>query len=51
MFPTFFPVFNVETITIILAALVAALAGVVAALFPTIRALRTSIAEGLRAIG
>ncbi len=51
MFPTFFPVFNVETITIVLAAIVAALAGVVAALFPTIRALRTSIAEGLRAIG
>jgi putative ABC transport system permease protein len=51
MFPTFFPVFNVETITIILAALVAALAGVIAALFPVIRALRTSIAEGLRAIG
>lgn len=51
MFPTFFPVFNVETVTIILAAVVAALAGVIAALFPTIRALRTSIAEGLRAIG
>jgi putative ABC transport system permease protein len=51
MFPTFFPVFNVETITIILAALVATFAGVIAALFPTIRALRTSIAEGLRAIG
>jgi putative ABC transport system permease protein len=51
MFPTFFPVFNVETITIILAALVATFAGVVAAVFPTIRALRTSIAEGLRAIG
>jgi len=51
MFPTFFPVFNVEVITILLAATVAALAGVVAALFPTIRTLRTSIAEGLRAIG
>lgn len=51
MFPTFFPVFNVQTITIVLAALVAALAGVVAALFPTIRTLRTTIAEGLRAIG
>lgn len=51
MFPTFFPVVNVETITIILAALVAAFAGVVAALFPTIRALRMSIAEGLRTIG
>lgn len=51
MFPTFFPVFNVETVTIMLAALVAAAAGVTAALFPTIRTLRTSIAEGLRAIG
>ena len=51
MFPTFFPVCNVETVTIILAAIVAALAGVIAALFPTIRTLRTSIAEGLRAIG
>lgn len=51
MFPTFFPVFNVEIVTIILAALVAAAAGVIAALFPTIRALRMSIADGLRAIG
>ena len=51
MFPTFFPVFNVETVTIILAALVAAAAGVIAARFPTIRALRMSIADGLRAIG
>jgi putative ABC transport system permease protein len=50
MFPTFFPVFKVEVITILLAAIVAALAGVIAALFPTIRTLRTSIAEGLRAI-
>jgi putative ABC transport system permease protein len=51
MFPTFFPVFNVATLTIFLAALVAAFAGVVAALFPTIRALRMTIADGLRAIG
>jgi len=51
MFPTFFPVFNVETVTIIMAALVATVAGVIAALFPTIRALRMSIADGLRAIG
>jgi len=50
MFPTFFPVFKVEVVTILLAASVAALAGVIAALFPTIRTLRTSIAEGLRAI-
>jgi putative ABC transport system permease protein len=51
MFPTFFPVFKVEVMTILLAAIVATLAGVIAALFPTIRTLRTSIAEGLRAIG
>lgn len=51
VFPTFFPTFNVETITIVLAIAVAVLAGIVAALFPTIRTLRTRIAEGLRAIG
>jgi putative ABC transport system permease protein len=51
MFPTFFPIFNVEPITIILAVLVALIAAVVAAAFPIVRALRTSIAEGLRAIG
>jgi len=50
-FPTFFPIFNVEPITIILAVVVALLAGVVAAVFPAVRTLRTSIAEGLRAIG
>lgn len=50
-FPTFFPIFNVEPITIILAIVVAASSGVIAAVFPVTRALRTSIAEGLRAIG
>jgi putative ABC transport system permease protein len=50
-FPTFFPVFEVQTVTILMAIAVAVVAGVVAALFPTIRALRTTIADGLRAIG
>jgi putative ABC transport system permease protein len=50
-FPTFFPIFNVEPITIILAILVALVAAVIAASFPTVRALRMSIAEGLRTIG
>lgn len=50
-FPTFFPIFNVETITIVLAVSVALLSGVVAATFPTVKALRTKIVDGLRAIG
>ncbi len=50
-FPTFFPIFNVEPVTIILAVSVALFAGVAAAAFPVLRALRTSIAEGLRSIG
>lgn len=51
MFPTFFPVFNVETGTIIFAASVALLAGVASALLPTIRILRIRIVDGLRTIG
>ena len=50
-FPTFFPIFNVETITIVLAISVALFSGVVAAAFPTAKALRTKIVDGLRAIG
>ena len=50
-FPTFFPVFNVEPLTIVTALAVALLAGITAALFPSARAVRTRIAEGLRAIG
>jgi putative ABC transport system permease protein len=50
-FPTFFPVFNVAATTIILAVSVAIVAGVVAALFPVIRAHRVRIADGLRALG
>jgi putative ABC transport system permease protein len=51
MFPTFFPVFTVETVTVLFAIGVAMLSGITAALFPTLRALRMSIADGLRAIG
>lgn len=50
-FPTFFPIFNVETMTIIMAISTALLAGVVAAFFPTMRTLRMKIVDGLRAIG
>lgn len=49
-FPTFFPVFNVETITIVLAVTVAVCAGVIAALFPSTRAVRMKIVDGLRSI-
>jgi putative ABC transport system permease protein len=51
LFPTFFPIFNVETITIVMAIAVALLAGFVAAFFPTVRALRMKIVDGLRSIG
>jgi putative ABC transport system permease protein len=50
-FPTFFPVFTIAPWTIALAVGVALFAAVVAALFPVFRALRISIAEGLRTIG
>ena len=50
-FPTFFPVFKVQTLTIVIAGFIALLAAFVAALFPVIRALRSRIVDGLRAIG
>jgi putative ABC transport system permease protein len=49
-FPTFFPVVEVQVVTILLAVAVAVFAGFVAALFPTIRTLRIRIADGLRAL-
>ena len=49
-FPTFFPVVEIQIVTILLAVLVAVFAGFVAALFPTIRTLRSRIADGLRAL-
>jgi putative ABC transport system permease protein len=50
-FPTFFPVFTIAPWTIALAVGVAVTAAFAAALFPVFRALRISIAEGLRTIG
>jgi putative ABC transport system permease protein len=50
-FPTFFPIVNVESLTIIFAVAIAALAGVVASIFPVSRALHQRIADGLRSIG
>lgn|ERR1041385_50422 len=46
-----FPVFNVEPLTIILAISTAILAGIVAAAFPVGRAMRMKIVDGLRQIG
>lgn len=51
MFPTFFPVFNVEPVTILMAISAALLSGFVAALFPSSRAIRMKIVDGLRSIG
>ena len=49
--PGFFPVINVEPVTIALALSAALLAGLAAAIVPTVRALRTPIVSGLRMIG
>jgi putative ABC transport system permease protein len=46
-----FPVFNVEPITIILAGISALVVGIAASIFPIQRALRTKIVDGLRFIG
>ena len=47
----FFPVFNVESITVVLAVSSAILVGLLASLFPIQRALGTKIVDGLRHIG
>ena len=49
--PTFFPIINVAPLTIGLAFGAALVAGVVAALFPTTRVVRTPIVTGLRTVG
>jgi putative ABC transport system permease protein len=46
-----FPVFNVEPITIALAVTAALMAGVISSVFPIYRALRMRIVDGLRQIG
>ncbi len=47
----FFPVFNIETSTLILAGISALLVGVAASIFPIFKALHTSIVDGLQHIG
>jgi putative ABC transport system permease protein len=48
---TFFPVFTVEQSTMIMAGSLSLIVGIISAVFPTIRALNTSIVDGLRQIG
>jgi putative ABC transport system permease protein len=47
----FFPVFNIEPITVVLAVSSALLVGFVASIFPIQRALTTTIVDGLRHVG
>jgi putative ABC transport system permease protein len=47
----FFPIFNVEPITVILAVSSAFIVGIVASIFPIQRALTTRIVDGLRHVG
>jgi len=49
--PTFFPIINVAPVTIALALGAAIVAGLVAALFPATRVVRTPIVAGLRTVG
>ncbi|MBI4429783.1 MAG: FtsX-like permease family protein [Ignavibacteriales bacterium] len=48
---SWFPIFYIEPITIVLAGTSALVVGVIAALFPIQRAVRTSIVDGLRFVG
>ena len=50
-FPTWFPIVVVTPMTIALAVASALIAGIVAALFPSLRILRMKIVDGLRTIG
>ena len=47
----FFPIFRLESITIILAVSSAALIGIVSSIFPVLKALRTKIVDGFRFVG
>ena len=49
--PTFFPIINIAPLTIVLALGAALVAGLVAALFPATRVVRTPIVVGLRTVG
>jgi putative ABC transport system permease protein len=47
----FFPIFRLESITVILAVSSAALIGIVSSIFPVLKALRTKIVDGFRFVG
>jgi len=47
----FFPIFNLEPITVVLAVSSALIVGIVASIFPIQRALTTRIVDGLRHVG
>jgi putative ABC transport system permease protein len=47
----YFPIFNVETITLVLSCGLAILVGILASIFPIQRAVTTKIVDGLRQIG
>lgn len=47
----FFPVFEIEPITVVFAVLSALLIGIAASIFPILKALKTSIVEGFRFVG
>jgi putative ABC transport system permease protein len=48
---TFFPLFNVETTTIVYASLFSLSVGVLAAVYPAVKSVQTKIVDGLRQIG
>ena len=47
----FFPIFRLESITVILAVSSAALVGIASSIFPVLKALRTKIVDGFRFVG
>lgn len=48
---SFFPIFELSTLTVVLAIIASVSVGVVAALFPTVRAVSMKISDGLRHMG
>lgn len=47
----YFPIFRIETITVVLAVFSALMIGIIASVFPVQKALRTSIVDGFRHLG
>ena len=47
----YFPIFRIEPITVVFAAMAAIIIGIIASLFPLQKALRTTIVEGFRHVG